>query len=1455
MADDTLEVFIKIANPDIFEKLESLKNKNYTINVTGNLDKGLQEIFALRGRNIEITANPANAIASLKGLEASFKSVQSLANIKIKIDPKDAEGTLKAIQDKIAQLTLAQNNIRTAGVSGAQAQSIVNNPNFEKAVNVAPRIAQEQGRTKLQVQDLEEAFQLIDKAAQRVVDLKAKELVSQIKSLDPFQKRSQQVELAEASKVIQKSLDDAFRQQVEIATQNAMRAVEENREKAIQQYRNSVGNLPQGPFSPINQGAARNAEIERFRAINDAGPSSSIVDRELAIQQYRNSVKGLPQGPFSPINQKELQAQAFKDLGQATALGALQGQGLGSLGGSLLGGVAGALGGPGGVFLGSAVGGAIGQQASTALEKLTHALENSAEAGIQFESSLLGISSVLQANTTVRGADGAVLPIGEQLQFQGQQARSIQQAARSRLLPLGIAGEKEATLVQAIVAGSSQRGIQLSADQASLIAERLGGAIQAQRPELLQNTSQIRRDVEDLLSGLPNRTILSSLVKGFAPGIGDATSAEDLVKRTQGLAPFPEALKNSNNPVVALNQFNAALDNLNVAIGDKLVTTITPALKDLSKTISDPKFGEALFTLTGQIGTLVAALIEGTASITQKAGKAAAAAGPEASGALAFGGGGAALGALLGTPLGPLGIAGGGILGGSLGAIFGQNNAVFAQRDANLRSVEEQQAELDRKRKGVVTGSASAASRISSLLKETGTEDFNPDIQRDTLSNLQFQSLAQGLIPKALEERLATNKANLEEELKTLGPKEAEEARKGFLKQQQAAIGESQGQRLAANIAISGNLEKLIGDRQGLLDTSSPLGQVNQLQVAQPIQEALVKQAQERLGLAKEEADRRIANIAPNASPDIRREETIKAEAEVRAATDNLTKAFLNLINTTEQLIEAENQRARTLRDSQFDSGTVQGRIGLAKSGSQFERDQVQSFDVEIGSLRRQLETAVSPEDRANLQSKLEGAQLKRNQSEVQRAGFDRAAQSETIAFSEGLFKATEAIRSYTLAQEAARDKVAELADRSSRLSIQQEQLKLTSQSLDDSLIQAKRNLTDFAEDRGLRKLQVEGGTQSAAQNVFDTAIGAGFDQDTALSFLGGNVQSAFIKGSPDFDPQAAGLNAVRQAQERLRISQRSESRLSDDEQLEFNKLQREAGSLELQKKGIPLDENDLGRSRRALEREKELLPFDQKNRQFSTLKDLIGLQQQGIEAPGGQQLIQTIGKELGIAPEGLQKVQEAQTQAIEVPKNVADIAQTTKDILATLTGKPTSDQKKQVDAAIKPVAGKAEQVLNKDTFSQEYPNMDVDYITELDPMGALSPTLETIDPKIQLSRGGAGFNEDKRGAAFTGVDVFGGQLLPERKNKTNKERLEDKVDSILAREGDLSSAFAGSVYPDITKPKALPTKVLNSLSNISVPTPTSTSSETKSPDVVQAIKDGFASMEASFRKALESQL
>ena len=265
--------------------------------------------------------------------------------------------------------------------------------------------------------------------------------------------------------------------------------------------------------------------------------------------------------------------------------------------------------GPGGAVLGSTITQAIlSRFFDPAREAFTDFVEQFKEAGIAFNRSILGIAAVNQANSVFVGAGGQELPIGQQLGLQAGRARQIQLSARAKLLPLGIAGQTEATFVQGIVSALSQRGFQASPDQIARIAELTGGAIQAQRPGLLENTQLLLRDIQDVFGGGPQatRTILSQLIRPSLGGLTSARSTEAVVKALErgGLGSFAEAAKGLDNPIVQLNKLAGAFDLLKTNAGDKLLDALTPALKRFLDAL-DPatESGKRINQLAENIGT------------------------------------------------------------------------------------------------------------------------------------------------------------------------------------------------------------------------------------------------------------------------------------------------------------------------------------------------------------------------------------------------------------------------------------------------------------------------------------------------------------------------------------------------------------------------------------------------------------------------------------------------------------------------------------------------------------------------------------------------------------------------------------------------------------------------------------------------------------------------------------
>lgn len=309
-------------------------------------------------------------------------------------------------------------------------------------------------------------------------------------------------------------------------------------------------------------------------------------------------------------------------LGFAGAFG-----GVPSLVGATLGGLTKA--GPGGAVFGSTFTQAlIAQIFDPAVQVFKQFSEEFKEAGLAFNRSILGIAAVNQANTTFVGAGGSELPISKQLSLQSDLAKNIQLKARKKLLPLGIAGQTEATFVQGLVSALSQRGINASPEEISRIAELLGGSIQAQRPALLDNTQLLLRDIQDVFGGgaQANRTILSQLIRPSLGGIIQAKSGKDIIRSLEkgGAQGFVDAATKLDNPIVLQNKLAGQLDLLKTNAGIKLLDALTPSIKRLLDTLDDEsdsgkKIGELTDNLGKSFGLILGAVVDFQSSLLQKA--------------------------------------------------------------------------------------------------------------------------------------------------------------------------------------------------------------------------------------------------------------------------------------------------------------------------------------------------------------------------------------------------------------------------------------------------------------------------------------------------------------------------------------------------------------------------------------------------------------------------------------------------------------------------------------------------------------------------------------------------------------------------------------------------------------------------------------------------------------------
>lgn len=264
--------------------------------------------------------------------------------------------------------------------------------------------------------------------------------------------------------------------------------------------------------------------------------------------------------------------------------------------------------GSGGAVLGSTITQAVIGGIVDPLKEAFHVISEEIKgAGLAFERSILGISSIGLANTTFVGSSGQSLPVGQQLNLQSKRAQEIQLKSRAKLLPQGIAGQTESTFVQGVVSALSQRGLNPTADQVAEISSLLGGAIQTQRPGLLDNTQLLLRDVQDVLGGGPqaSRTILSQLIRPALGGLKSARSAEDIVSalKAGGLGAFREAATKSDNPAALFQRLEGSVDLLKTNAGIKFLDALTPSLKKLLDTLnSESDSGKKITKAAEDIG-------------------------------------------------------------------------------------------------------------------------------------------------------------------------------------------------------------------------------------------------------------------------------------------------------------------------------------------------------------------------------------------------------------------------------------------------------------------------------------------------------------------------------------------------------------------------------------------------------------------------------------------------------------------------------------------------------------------------------------------------------------------------------------------------------------------------------------------------------------------------------------
>ena len=1231
------------------ENLDKLKTGGFQAKIGLKFDsesvKALETLDKLKTKGFSAKMSLDFDKSSIKALENLDKLSQKGFDTKVRLDiDRSNGGGLKKLESFEQKGIIVKAAIKLVGSDTKKLTNLIERgATIRVNKKVSSRSNSPRSSTQSQLEYAEEFVDRAESAYAKTVKSRRAEtdrLLAQYEEIRQF--KAKQVIDNEKSASMQIVNDAVRARRSQLSAQSLTRALEKDQEKQFNQENRKYSRL----FT-INQSAnlKKVREEEQYNrrlfSINQSANIAKLKEEEKQEKQeeaYNKRLFSINQSvnlkkSKQEEKQKELKKEAIKEGAFGVGLSILGGGGgLGEAAGSLLGSAAVAsllpAAGPGAVLAGGAIGAAVIKSTIEMAKQLTEAFVKVSEAGRSFESSILGIASVLNATTVVRTKSGSRLSSSDTLNVQQDRAVQIQKAARSRLLPLGISGEREATLVQAIIAGAAQRGIQLDSEQASVLAERLGGAIQAQRPELLNNSSQLRRDVEDLLSGLPNRTVLSSLVKGFAPGLGKATSAEQLLRASEGLASFPVSLKNSaNNPIVAFQKFNASIDQLATSSGDALNKALVPALQRLSDTVGSPAFisgASKLADLVGRIASFAVSAATGENTTLSTIGKALG--GPLAIGAAStvdFVSG-------LGTNEASFNILGRNLKKGSaktqlerdklelenlrdareVGLISPAATAILGlpgskeSLDKRIADLEKSTSEVDVK--------TSAATKLESLLAQGLGESGDllqfakGNVQNSPEARLQIFRAAADQIPLKLREqveRAKLDKINTKDVIDGL-------------------IEEAQLESFGSKVLNQNTLQEKRAKDQSLFDTSVLGGESSKLVNALESLPKILESQVDTLSQAEELRNKTLL------SPTSGTRQIVEADARVTEAQDRLIQSRKEERDAIIALRDAELSRTKALRESTIDVGTFEGRRKLAESNIQSFKEASASGRANIDFLRLQAQSATGIEAQ-NIQNAIQDQIVKVNRSEIGKVQASRDLQNEAIAEVEGQFQLSDTLANFKRSTEAAADRM---------------------QGLSDQLASSQRTLADFEKDTKLRQLGRKGRILASARNALKTAQESG-----SLSDVTEVLDVARQAGLSRFDVDGSGLI---DPNKRIQVETATE---------EF----RRAIDINSPERGAIEDQNYISsvrRQQRDTERELDAGPEQDRQRKLSTLKNLVSLKQQGISSYESNSTISSLSKELGIK---LPELEKAQTIESSLPANVDKITLTVNDILLTLKELP----------------------------------------------------------------------------------------------------------------------------------------------------------------------------------------
>ena len=347
----------------------------------------------------------------------------------------------------------------------------------------------------------------------------------------------------------------------------------------------------------VAQGKRRGIRGEEAGRLADENPGLSGLRDILTKEAKTGKLPGL----LNPGNLKD--PHVLGQIGFASVFGGLPGAAVSTAAALTPFGKEGAL-------LASTLQQGIGSLLESILAPIKEKEHEFEEAGQFYQRSILGISSVLFNSSQAFGANGKPAgpeSIGQQLNAHEREANAIQLAARGRLTKIGIAGATESTFVQGAVSALEARGFSgITPEKIASITGIIGGGIQAQQPQLLEQQTLLLRDLQDYILGTANagRTKVGQILRPSLQGTQKAKNIDEFITALQPVAGFEQAFQSSTNVTAVQQRLSAAKEQNNVIGGNALLETTGPALAELTKTLSSDEFKDSSKNLGKTLGEL-----------------------------------------------------------------------------------------------------------------------------------------------------------------------------------------------------------------------------------------------------------------------------------------------------------------------------------------------------------------------------------------------------------------------------------------------------------------------------------------------------------------------------------------------------------------------------------------------------------------------------------------------------------------------------------------------------------------------------------------------------------------------------------------------------------------------------------------------------------------------------------